>query len=80
MQRRVWYMLMHLAYCGRHASSSMQSVLQVDATGHVRLQLGTSKLKDRADDMEVLRAELDGMEHGGEDADEAHMYALPVLF
>ena len=25
--------------------------------------------------MEELRAELDRMEHGGEDADDAHMYA-----
>ena len=45
----------------------------------MRLQLATSTPKDPADDMEVLRAELDGMEHGGKDADEAHMYALPVL-
>lgn len=52
----------------------------MDTTGHVKLQLGTSKLKDHADDMEVLRAELDGMEQGGEDADEAHMYALPYPF
>ncbi len=73
MQWCMGYMLM----C--RASSRMQGVLQVDATGHVRLQLATSLLKDPADDMEVLRAELDHMEHGGEDADEAHMYALPVL-
>ena len=52
----------------------MHAAFQVDATGHVRLQLAPSPVKDAAEDMEELRAELDHMQHGGEDADEARMY------
>lgn len=54
-------------------------MFQVDATGLVRLQLVPSPLKDSVGSMEELRAELDHMQHGGEDADEARMYVLPVL-
>ena len=49
--------------------------LQVDAGGHVKLQLGVGASRSAEDDVEELRAELDRMEHGGEDADDAHMYA-----
>ena len=52
---------------------TVQATLQVDATGHVRLQLATSPVKDPRSHMDELRSELDHMEHGGEDADEAHM-------
>ena len=56
--------------CCPHALS-----LQVDAGGCVRLQLGIGALRSAEDEVEELRAELDRMEHGGEDADDAHMYA-----
>ena len=49
--------------------------LQVDAGGRVKLQLGVGAPRSAEDEVEELRAELDRMEHGGEDADDAHMYA-----
>ena len=49
-------------------------MLQVDCSGHVKLQLAASALERPADDVEELRAELDRMEYGGEDADDAQMY------
>ena len=50
-------------------------MLQVDSSGHVKLRLAASALEQPADDVEELRAELDRMEYGGEDADDAQMYA-----
>ena len=50
-------------------------ILQVGAGGRVTLQLGVGVPRSAEDEVEELRAELDRMEHGGEDADEAHMYA-----
>ena len=50
-------------------------MLQVDSSGRVKLQLAVSALDRSADDVEELRAELDRMEYGGEDADDAQMYA-----
>ena len=49
--------------------------LQVDAGGRVKLQLGVGAPASAEAEVEELRAELDRMEHGGEDAEDAHMYA-----
>ena len=56
---------------------ALAKMQQMDASGHITLQLGVSTHQKADDSVEELRAELDRMEHGGEDADDAHMQ-VPV--
>jgi hypothetical protein len=58
----------------RGLTLSVLRYVQVDASGQVKLQLVTSTLKEPADGIEELRAELDCME-SGEDAEDAQLQA-----